>query len=214
MTLHDTQPETAADAAPAAPTRPRTAGGNSLRPAMVVLGLAVLILGTFVTIGILTSQSPARVRTSGAPSALPGTTLRAVPAGPALAVIRAGGEPPTNVLNAVLVPAGSVRIAHRDNAGSAGQFDAQITMRSDDTQGALLAFFAADMKNEGWQVFDRGPAANDPRSTEVLGKLAGTDGYYWELGAVISPTTFGAAAPPTGQTDFVVRLYQVSDDGG
>ncbi len=52
------------------------------------------------------------------------------------------------------------------------------------------------MKLQGWQIFDKGPAANDPGALEVLGKLAGTDGYYWEMGATISPTTFGPGAPP------------------
>ncbi len=36
---------------------------------MVVLGLAVLILVVFVTLGIVTSQSPAPVRTTSAPVA-------------------------------------------------------------------------------------------------------------------------------------------------
>ena len=58
---------------------------------------------------------------------------------------------------------------------------------------------------------DRGPAANNPGALEVLGKLAGSDGYYWEMGAVIPPTTFSAGGPAHGQTDYTVRLFQVSD---
>jgi hypothetical protein len=85
-------------------------------------------------------------------------------------------------------------------------------MRSDDSQGALLTFFAAEMHQQGWQVFDKGPAANDPTSLEVLGKLAGSDGYFWEMGATISPTTFGHGAPPAGETNFTVRLLQQNDD--
>jgi hypothetical protein len=68
------------------------------------------------------------------------------------------------------------------------------------------------MHQQGWQVFDRGPAANDPGALEVLGKLAGTDGYFWEMGATISPTTFGSGAPANGETDFTIRLLQQSDD--
>ncbi len=68
------------------------------------------------------------------------------------------------------------------------------------------------MHELGWQVFDKGAAANDPNALEVLGKLAGTDGYYWEMGATISPTTFGHGAPPAGETDFTIRLFQNSDD--
>jgi hypothetical protein len=67
------------------------------------------------------------------------------------------------------------------------------------------------MKLQGWQVFDRGPAANNPGALEVLGKLAGSDGYYWEMGAVIPPTRFSAGGPAHGQTDYTVRLFQVND---
>jgi hypothetical protein len=210
MTLHDTDTEVLdKGAAPAEPLRPPTTGGISMRPAMVVLGLAVLILVVFVAIGILSSQSPAPVRHGTAASSVPGTTLRAEPATAALAPIVSTGEPPTN---AVSIPVGSVRISHQDNAGGAGQYDSQVVLRSGDSQGALLAFYAADMRLQGWQVFDRGPAANDPGALEVLGKLAGADGYYWEMGATVSPTTFSRGGPARGQTEFTIRLFQESDD--
>jgi hypothetical protein len=211
MTLHDADTRLA-EPAQAEPQRPPTPGGFSIRPAMVVLGLAVLILAVFVTLGILSSHSPAPLKTTGAPSAVPGSPLRAEPAGDALRPIVGPGEPPSNIVNAVTVPVGSVRISHQNNAAGAGQFDAQVTLRSADSQGALLAFFAATMHQQGWQVFDKGAAANNPGALEVLGKLAGTDGYYWELGATIPPTTFGHGAPPSGETDFTIRLLQQNDD--
>jgi hypothetical protein len=211
MTMPDTETRRV-NGAEAEPLRPPRPGGFSIRPAMIVLGLGVLILAIFVTLGIFSSQSPAPVKTSGASSAIPGTSLRAVPAADALHPIVALGEPPSNILNAVSVPVGSVRMSHQNNAAGAGQFDAQVTLRSSDSQGALLSFFAATMHQQGWAVFDRGAAANNPGALEVLGKLAGTDGYYWEMGATISPTTFGHGAPPAGETDFTIRLLQQSDD--
>ncbi len=80
MTLHDADTRLA-EPAEAEPLRPPTPGGFSIRPAMIVLGLAVLILAVFVTLGIVSSQSPAPVKTSGPPSAVPGSPLRAEPAG-------------------------------------------------------------------------------------------------------------------------------------
>jgi hypothetical protein len=213
MTLHDTGTELVDEGAPAPrPQRPALPGGISMRPAMVVLGLAVLILFVFVTIGIVTTQSPQRVKTSSAPSAVTGTPLHATVAAGLLSPIIVAGEPPTNVLNAVSVPVGSVRTAHQNNAAGSGQYDAQVSFRSDNSQAALLSFFAADMKEQGWQIFDKGAAANDPGALEVLGKLAGTDGYYWQMGAIIAPTTFGQGAPAAGWTTFTVRLFQQSDD--
>ena len=213
MTLHDTATEASAEG-PAAPQphRPPSSRGITMRPAMVVLGLAVLILAVFVTIGIVFSQSPARVRTSSGSDHIPGTSLRAVPAAAALAPILGGGEPPSNIVNAVSVPAGSVRIGHSNNAAGSGQYDSQVELRSTASQGTLLGFFGAVMRQRGWQVFDQGPAANDPGALEVLGKLAGDDGYYWEMGATIKPTAFGHGAPASGWTDFTVRLLQQNDD--
>ena len=182
-----------------------------MRPAMIVLGLAVLILAAFLAIGVASSHSPAPADHGGGAGAVPGTALRAEPAAGPLSPIVGAGEPPANVLGAVSVPVGSVRLGHQDNSGGSGQFDSQVVFRSGDSQAALLAFFAADMKLRGWQVFDRGPAANDPGAFEVLGKLAGGDGYYWEMGATIAPTTFASGGPAHGQTDFTIRLLQLSD---
>jgi hypothetical protein len=213
MTVHDTGVETAGpDRSRSRPLRPAIPGGISMRPAMVVLGLAVLILVVFVTIGFVTQQSPQPVKTTGAPSAVTGTSLKAHEAAGLLSPIIMQGEPPNNILNAVSVPVDAIRIAHQNNAAGSGQYDAQVTFRSGDSQAALLTFFAADMKEQGWQIFDKGPAANDAGALEVLGKLAGTDGYYWEMGATISATSFGHGAPAAGWTNFTVRLFQQSDD--
>jgi hypothetical protein len=177
---------------------------------MVVLALALLILGLFVTLGLVTSTRVAPVH-SEARSKVPGTTLRAVAATGALAPIVADGQPPSDVRNAVFIPAGSVRLSSADDTSSAGQYDKEVTLRSSESQGVLVGFFAADMRDEGWQVFDRGPATHHPGALEVLGKIAGSDGYYWEMGATVSATTFGAGAPPGGWTEFSIRLFQIDD---
>ena len=147
------------------PLRPPSARGVSIRPAMVVLGLAVLILGLFITLGVVTSTRVAPVRTSSAPSRVPGSALRAVAGADPLAPIVGDGQPPSDVLNAVFVPTGSVRLSSANDSASAGQYDKEVTLRSTASQGALLTFFANDMRLEGWQVFDRGPARARPGCT-------------------------------------------------
>ena len=67
------------------------------------------------------------------------------------------------------------------------------------------------MKKQGWQIFGTGPADHNPGALEVLGKKAGSDGFFWEMGAVISATTFGAGAPAGGTTSFTVGLFQQPD---
>ena len=46
-----------------------------MRPAMIVVGLAALILVLFVTIGVVSTQSPAVVKRSKAEVAVPGVWL-------------------------------------------------------------------------------------------------------------------------------------------
>src|SRR3984885_12496870 len=212
MTLHDTDTELREDGGEMPePRRPPTPGGFSMRPAMIVVGLAALILVVFVTIGIVSSQSPTPVTHSDTAVAVPGVSLQAEPAAGLLSPIVSAGQPPNNILNAVSVPTGSVRISHQNNSAEADQYDSQVVFRSGDSQAALLAFYASDMKLQGWQIFDRGAAANNPGALEVLGKLAGSDGYYWEMGATVNATTFSPGGPPRGVTHFTVRLFQVPD---
>ena len=168
-----------------------------MRPAMVVLALAVVILAIFFVLGVTSSplaHRPAPVSTA----AVPGSALRAEPA--------ARSSPPSSgrrttgqrARRRAPSPTGSPASCTGDNSG-ASQYDAQVTFRSDATQADLITFFAAAMKLQGWQILDRGPAAHHPDTIEVLGKLAGTDGYYWEMGAIVPPTTFAPGVPGTGR---------------
>ena len=210
MTLHQAETGTPPGRdVEAPPQRPPSARGISIRPAMTVLVLGLVILGVFVTIAIVSSHQPATVLTHRALAPVPGSSLRPVPAATQLSVINQGGEPPANVVNAVVLPAGSVRTAHQTNGG--GQYDAQVTFRSTASRGSLVTFFAAALKQQGWQIFSQGPAAHQPGTTEVLGKLPGSDGYYWEIGALVSPTTFAHGAAAGDETDFTIRLFQVPD---
>jgi hypothetical protein len=197
--------------ATAVPLRPAPYAGFSMRPAMVVIGLAVLIVGVFVSIGLATTGPAVQTDTSTASRVISGTPLRAVPAASALSVITQSGQPPSNILNSVSIPEGAIRLSHQNNSAAAGQYDAQIGLVSDASQGVLHTFYLRTMKSQGWQVSGTGAADNDPGALEVLGKKAGSDGYYWQMGAVISATTFGADAPPAGHTDFTIRLFQVPD---
>jgi hypothetical protein len=194
-----------------APARPAGSKGFNMRLAMIVPGLGVLILGIFITVGFLTADPVQPVTTSKAPSSIGGTSLEGVPAVSALKVITASGEPPGNILNAVDLPVGAVRVSHQNNSAAADQYDAQIGLTSDASQASLLTFYKADMKKQGWQIFEKGPADHDPGAFEVLGKQAGSDGFYWEMGAVVGKTTFGPNAPPRGLTPFTIRLFQVPD---
>ncbi len=195
----------------AAPLRPPPRAGFNMKAAMIVPGIGLLILIVFIGAGFLTSNSVQQTKTSTSSFAVPGTPLRAVPAARDLKVITVSGQPPGNILNAASIPKGATRVSFINNTQSAEQYDAQISLKVDESQAALETFYKSVMKKQGWQIFSTGPVARNPGAFEVLGKKAGSDGFFWEMGAVISPTTFGAGAPPGGTTPFILRLFQQPD---
>jgi hypothetical protein len=212
MSLHDAvEMERAVD--DREPPRPPPRSGYSLHLAMIVPGIGVLILGLFIGAEFLTSNPVQQPRTSAHSFHVPGTPLVAVPAIHALKVITVAGQPPANIVNAASIPQGARRTSFENNSASAQEYDAQITLQIDQSQAAVENFYSKDLKKQGWQIFSTGPALHVTNGLEVLAKKAGSDGFYWELGAVISPTTFGANAPAAGSTSFNLELVQQPDPG-
>jgi hypothetical protein len=194
-----------------APLRPPPRAGFNMKAAMIVPGIGALILVAFIGAGFLTSNPIQPTKTSTSSFSVPGTPLRARPAAHDLKVITVNGQPPGNIINAVSVPVGATRVSFVNHSAAAQQYDAQIVLKANQSQGAVDKFFTEAMKKQGWQIFDTGPADHDPGALEVLGKKAGSDGFFWEMGSVVSATTFGADGPAGGTTSFTVRLFQQPD---
>jgi hypothetical protein len=193
-----------------APPAPRRR--PSMRPAFVVVAVAAVIVLGFGLLAVLSPPS-----TGPAPSSRPakvaGTSLRAVPAAGALAPIEHPGTPPGNILDALSLPEGAVARSHQDLNTSSTQYDQQMTFSVRATEAAVVDFYKVRLKATGWSVFDTGPVAGHPGEVEVLAQKGGSDGWYWEVGAVVSPTTFGHGRTGGGQaTAFTLRLFQQSDD--
>jgi hypothetical protein len=213
MSLHGTAPMVAAAPEGGEPPRPPARPRVSMRPAMIVPGIGLLILVLFIGAEFLTTNPVQPTKTSTSAFSVPGTPLRAVPAVRDLKVITVSGQPPGNIINAVSAPEGAIRTSYQNNSDNAQGYDAQITLRADASEAALDNFYQKDMKKQGWQIISTGPADHLAGGLEVLGKKAGSDGFYWELGAVISPTAFGAGAPAAGATSFSLVLVQEPDAG-
>ena len=212
MTLHSARPIEAAAPAPRESEPPRPPARFSMRAAMIVPGIGALILILFIGAEFLTSNPVQKTKTSTHSFSVPGTPLKAVPAVHDLKVITVSGQPPGNIINSVAVPSGARVTGHANNTASAqGVYDAQINLRADESQAVLLTFYKLDLKKQGWQIISTGPADHVTGGLEVLGKKAGSDGFYWEVGAVVSATTFGANAPAAGSTSFSLELYQQPD---
>jgi hypothetical protein len=196
----------------AVPLRPPSRAGFSMKKAMIVPGIGAVILVLFIGAGFLTKNPVQHTKTSTASFSVAGTPLRARPAVKDLSKIIVSGQPPGNIINAVSVPVGASRTSSENNtAAGQGDYSAQITLSVDQSQTAVENFYKKDMKKQGWQISSTGPADHHPGSLEVLAKKAGSDGFYWEMDAVVSPTTFGPKAPPAGATSFSIELYQQPD---
>jgi len=139
-----------------------------------------------------------------------GTNLRASGALDALRPIIAAGQPPGNVLNAVVVPSSARRLSHVDYAAEASQYDESVAFSVAGTQAAVIDFYKAEMKKNGWQIESSGPADHQP-GIEVLGQIAGDDGWFWEMGTVVEASTFGASGTGAARTQFTLRLIQEPD---
>lgn len=195
------------------PPRPPPRPGFSLKLAMIVPGLGVLILVAFITAEFLTTNPVQPTKTSAHSFAVAGSPLRAEPAVHDLKVITVAGQPPGNIINATSIPEGARRTSYQNNSQAAQEYDAQITLTIDQSQAAVENFYRKDLKKQAWQIFSTGPADHVAGGLEVLAKKAGSDGFYWELGAVVSPTTFGGNAPAAGSTSFTLELIQEPDPG-
>ena len=176
---------------------------------MIVPAFGLLVLIIFITAEAL--SPPTSQLANVKPIKIVAGGLHGMPGAPSLKSITVSDQPPGNIVQAVSVPAGSVVVSHQNHLAAVGQYDAQVTFRVAATQGALDTFFAAAMKKQGWQVYSEGPASHNPGAIEVLGKQAGDNGHYWDMGAVIAATTFPPGGPPAGETEFTVRLFQESD---
>ena len=142
--------------------------------------------------------------------AVKGSSLRAVSADKQLAVIESNGQPPANVLAAITLPVGAVR-GVPTNPGQGSTYDQQVDFSVDASQEAVLSFYKTEMSDLGWRTVTSGPATRQP-GQQMVDQIAGDDGFYWQLGVIVAPSTFTNGGT-TDVTSFELRLLQVGDEG-
>ncbi len=191
----------------AAADPPRRTAGPSLRPALIVVGLALFLVLLF-GIGAALTSTPSSKPASR--SHVKGSHLVAVPAAAALRPIEILGTPPADVLDALVLPEGARKISVTRWSGST-QFSGKMSFRVRATQAALVGFFRTELHGAGWSNLSVGAARGTPGATEVLAQRASSDGWFWEAGFVVFPTTFGHGATGADVTRFSLDLYEVPD---
>ena len=189
---------------PTPPPRPNF----TMRPALVVGAIAIVILLAFSIGSAFTHVSNAPSPKLHGSSVVKGTSLRAMSAARGLSVIDQDGQPPANVVDAITLPVGAVRGATTD-PGAGSTFDQEVQFSVHASEGAVLGFYKTELKVFGWDTVTSGPASHQA-GQQIVGQLAGDDGYYWQLGVIVSPSTFSPSGT-TDVTDFTLRIIQVDD---
>ncbi|HEY5098392.1 MAG TPA: hypothetical protein VII46_10100 [Acidimicrobiales bacterium] len=179
----------------------------SLRgPALVVLGIAVFIVVAGIVASTLASGSDPTlsIRRITIPG---GTVVPLTPAGSAMKAIVSAGEPPADILGNLAVPAGSTVTRTINLDQGATQFDRTVVLRTGLSSDQVGDLYRMLLPRLGWAVLDSGsPASGSTPGTVILFKRGSGDGFYWEVGATVSPTT------SAGTTTVSLELWELPDD--
>ncbi|MGA2836171.1 MAG: hypothetical protein ABSF84_06200 [Acidimicrobiales bacterium] len=178
----------------------------SLRvPLLIVLGLAVVILVGGVVASALSSGSNP-VFTLRQVTLSDGTVVALSPAGVKMKAIESNDEPPADILGNLGVPTASKVTGVVDSDQNASQFDRTVDFDSRLAQSQVSETYTLLLKDVGWKILYSGPAAQSAAGTnEVLAQKGSGDGFYWETGVVVSPTT------SAGTTPYSVEVYETPD---
>ncbi len=200
------------------PEWPRRPPGPSTKPALIVLGL---ILVLFIVGVALELASGSQSRPTAAPTRIAtarGAVLHAVPARPLLKAIVSTGQPPDDLLNALAVPKDATPVPSSAVDRGVEAYDRSLRLEVPASQQDVISFFRAELPALHWRRLSQGPTGTAGTQYLILEQHPASDGHEWDLGVTVSPTFFGgqtptsgAAAPAAGTTAFTLRLYSVSD---
>jgi hypothetical protein len=185
----------------------RTYQPLSLRgPALIVLGIAVFIVVAGTLASALDSGSTP-VLTLRQVTVPDGTVVHLTPATTALRSIVGSGEPPADILGNMAVLAGSPAVRTLNADQGQAQFDRTVFFTTGLAAGQVVDAYRILLPKLGWKVVYVGSGAQrGGQQTEVLAKRGSGDGFYWEVGVVVSPTT------ATGSTPYSIELFELPDD--
>ena len=197
------------------PDAPRRPPGPSTKPALIVLGLTLLLFMAGIGLEVLSGSqsrptaSPTRIATAR------GAVLHAVPARPLLKDITSAGQPPDDLLNALAVPKGATPVPSSAIDQGVESYDRSLRFEVRANQQDVITFFRAELPALHWRRLSQGPTGPTGTQYLVLEQHPASDGLEWDLGVTVSPTFFGdqsaSAGSGTGTTSFTLRLYSESD---
>src|SRR5665213_356609 len=174
-------------------------------PALIVLGLAVVILLGGVAAAAFSSRTNPTF-TIRHVTLDDGTTVNLVPAVDKLHAIVNNSEPPSDIIGNLGIPRESTVHAVVNSDQHAAQFDRTVDLTSRLAQPQVIEAYRRMLATAGWKVIYQGLAPQGVAgATEVLATRGSSDGFYWETGVVVSPTT------PLGSTPYSVEVFETPD---
>lgn len=192
--------------------RPVRPAGPSAKAALFVLGVTLVVfVGGFIALALGPSTVPVRIATTV--HTAPGSPLRAIPASTELRPMVVGGQPPSDILAALALPAGSTPVPGSLKDNGVALYDYSLGFRIPASQADVVAFFRDELKADGWQQISSGPRSGGP-GVEILGQHGAVDGDLWDVGIVVSDTQFTSSKVAGGDvTPFTLELYIFSLNG-
>jgi len=190
--------------------------GPSTKPALIVVGLTVMLFLVGIGLEVLSGNQS---RPTPAPAKIPtarGAVLHAVPARPSLRSITSVGQPPDDLLNALAIPQGAAPVPSSAINRGVELYDRSLRFEVPVSQQDVISFFLAELPALHWSRLSQGPTGTGGTAYLILEQHPASDGHEWDIGVTVQPTFFGApvsgaTAGNTGTTSFTLRLFSVSD---
>jgi hypothetical protein len=189
--------------------------GPSVKPAFVVFAIVLVVFVSGFLADLLTSSSPSSPSPSAAATAVPGTGgLVPEPARHVLAAVVTPGQPPADVLAALVVPTGTRYVPGSALQQGLGLYDGSVRVELPAGERDAITFFRAELAAGRWHLLSAGAVPGG--GYRFIAQHPGSDGYEWEVGETLAPTAFssqipGATVPAAGVTPATLRLFAVSD---
>ena len=174
-------------------------------PALIVLGLAVfLLIGGVVASAISSGSTPSfSIRKV---TLADGTTVALSPAAVRLHAIVSNDEPPADIIGNLGIPTESVVTGVVNSDQHTAQFDRTVDLTSQLAQPQVVEAYRRMVTAVGWKVIYQGGAPQGPAGAdEILATKGSADGFYWEVGIVVSPTR------ATGSTPYSMEVFETPD---
>jgi hypothetical protein len=171
----------------------------------VALGAAVVVM-IVAGVGVgLTRGGGIGARSSPAGSPPP-AALAPRPAGPDFAPVQANGQPPADVMGALVVPTGATATGTTNYDRGGGPYDREVSFTAVASSDQLLNFFRFELAANQWSRRTEAAARGGP-GRQVLAQHKSNDGFYWEVGVTVR--TSGSQPPgKVTSTQFDIRLLQ------